>query len=74
MNRRTDRGGVGRGTKWDAKRYTQGIDTYQYKLIMLPIRIDNHWTSVAINMITKQIRYLDTIHEGGSDVILKIKR
>ena len=41
---------------------------------MLSIWIDKHLTSVAIDMVTKQIRYLDTIHEGGSDVILKIKR
>ena len=68
------RGGGVRGIKSDAKRYTQGIDIYQHELIMLPIWIDKHWTSVAIDMVTKQIRYLDAVYEGGCGVILKINR
>ena len=31
-----------RGIKYDAKKYTQEIDIYQYEMIMLPIGIDKH--------------------------------
>ena len=68
------KGGSNEGSKHDAKRYTQEIDIYQYEMIMLSIWIDKHGTSVAVDMITKQIRYLDTVYEGGSEVLLKIKR
>ena len=57
-----------------ARRYTQGIDIYQYDMILIPIWIDKHWTSVAIDTAKKQIRYLDTVYEGGSEVLLLIKR
>ena len=68
------RGGSKKGSKDDTKRFTQGIDIFQYKMIMLPIWIDKHWTSVAVDMITKKVRYLDTVYEGGGDILLKIKR
>ena len=43
-------------------------------MVLIPVWIDKHWTSVAIDNVKKRIRYLDTLYEGGSEVLLKIKR
>ena len=70
-------GGPGRTArvgKSDANRYTQGIDIYQYEMLLVPIWIDKHWSSIAIDTAKKQIRYLDTIYEGGSEIFRRIKR
>ena len=57
-----------------AVRYIQDMDVYQYELLLIPIRVGLHWTSVAVDMVTRQIRYLDSNHEGGSEHILKFRR
>ena len=43
-------------------------------MIVLPIWIDKYWTRVAVDMITKHIRYLDKVYEGGGEVLVKIMR
>ena len=44
-----------KGGKDDAKRFTHGIDVFQYEVILVPIWIDKHWTSIAIDTVKKQI-------------------
>ena len=43
-------------------------------MILIPIWINKYWTSVAIDTAKNQLRYLDTVYEGGSEVLLLIKR
>ena len=42
-------------------------------MIFVPIWIDKQWTSIAIDTVKKHIRYLDTIYEGGSKILRRIK-
>ena len=57
-----------------AARYTKDLDVYLYELLLVPLRVGPHWTSVVVDMATQQIRYLDSTQEGGSEHILKIRR
>ena len=42
-----------------AARYTQELDVYQYELLLIPIRVGLHRTSAAVDMVARQIKYLD---------------
>ena len=57
-----------------AARYTHYLDVYQYDLLLIPVRVGPNNTSVAVDMATLQIRYLDSTHEWESEHILKIRR
>ena len=43
-------------------------------MILVPIWIDKHWTSISIDTVKKHIRYLDIIYKGGSEIFRRIKR
>ena len=59
--------------KDDAYRYKQGINIYQYEMIMIPILIDKQWSSIAIDTVKIQIRYLNKIYKRGSEILIRIK-
>ena len=43
-------------------------------MILVLIWIDKYWTSITIDTVKKHIRYMDTIYEGGSEILRRIKR
>ena len=52
-----------------AARYMQDMNVYRYELLLLPIRVDLHCTSVAVDMVALPIIFFDSTHEGGSEHI-----
>ena len=44
--------------KDDAKRYSHGIDIYQYEMNLVAVWNNKHWSIIAIDTVKKPIRFL----------------
>jgi len=56
------------------KGYTTEINIFEYQLLLIPVMVDKHWTLVAADMNTRQVRYLDPAGAGGLAHLLAIRR
>ena len=56
------------------KSISRNINIFDYQLLLIPIWLGNHWTHIAIDTSTRQIRYLDSGGEGGDQYLLAIRR
>ena len=65
---------TGKRRKNDERRYTQELNIFQFEVVLIPVWIDKHWTIVAIDIVKMKQKYLDTLYEGGSNVLFQINR
>jgi hypothetical protein len=56
------------------KGYTAEINIFEYQILLIPIFANRHWSLIAADMQTRQVRYIDSEGEGGLSYILAIRR
>ena len=56
------------------KGYTSEINIFEYQILLIPVFADGHWTLIAADMNTRQVRYLDPAGAGGLSYLLATRR
>ena len=54
--------------------YTKGIDIFAFQTVLIPVLVKSHWSLIAVDLETKQIRYLDSQQESGVQYLAAVKR
>jgi sentrin-specific protease 1 len=54
--------------------YTRDVDIFQYHLILIPVLVKSHWTLIAVDTATAEIRYIDSQLGTGMQFLPAIKR
>uniref|UniRef100_A0A1I7Z7K7 ULP_PROTEASE domain-containing protein n=1 Tax=Steinernema glaseri TaxID=37863 RepID=A0A1I7Z7K7_9BILA len=56
------------------KRWTRKVDIFSYELLLVPIRIDQHWSLAVVDMTEKTIDYYDSMHLGNGGGLRKLRK
>nr|XP_020643038.1 sentrin-specific protease 2 isoform X4 [Pogona vitticeps] len=54
------------------RRWTKGVDLFQYDMILVPIHISVHWALVVIDMRRETIKYFDSMGQNGDRICMKL--
>lgn len=57
------------------KRWTQNVNIFSYKMILIPVHVDNsHWCMAVIDFRDESIRYYNSYRHSNSAVMVALER